>query len=91
MASTTRAVMSDDDRLKDILQRLLGIDSDPTGYQNDEIVQALTHAKIVGFHNDMTNLTEEDINKLVIPPTGTTAQTDIPIDCKRKLKILLHC
>ena len=56
MASTT---MSDKDLLKDLLQRLLGVYSDPTAYPHNEIVEALTHAKIVGFHDDTTDLTEQ--------------------------------
>ena len=76
------AVISGEEQLKDLLTRLLGDNSDAAAYPNNEIVQALTHAKIVGFHNNMTNLTEEDIDKLVIPPAGTTAQANLPIGCK---------
>ena len=39
----------------------------------------------------MTELTEEDIDRLVVPATAVALQKPLPIGSKRKLKILLHC
>ena len=84
-------VISDPDWMKDLLTRLLDIDPDPGVYPNDEIVRALADSNIVGFHSDMTNLTEEYIDKLVVPAKATAVQKPLPIESKRKLKMLLHC
>lgn len=86
-ASVTSAM--DRMRLKSALIELLGLPSSALGYNAHSIVRALLHDGIIGFNQDFVLLTEDDIDKLVVPPTALTPERDLPRSYKNQLKCLL--